>query len=165
LNAIYQPTPTPFFKITKFMKFLKQLKGIINKTEWKIYFFIFILGHIIAYDIVGAFNLNSIKSVISFIVLILSAIGFFGIAWRKKIFTQYFWKIFFILGIFWKISIFGSAIIFSESNTFSWSEAGSLFFSLFTLSIILAILSFAAIYYYTFKSPEIWKIEKKAETS
>ena len=71
------------------MKFLKQLKGIINKTEWKIYFFIFILGHIIAYDIVGAFNLNSIKSVISFIVLILSAIGFFGIAWRKKIFTQY----------------------------------------------------------------------------
>lgn len=63
---------------------IKQFLNIINKNQWKIYFAIFLLGHIIIYNSIGGFSLDSTKSIISFIVLIMSTIGFYCFAWQKK---------------------------------------------------------------------------------
>lgn len=134
----------------------------INKPLlWKIYFWFLLIISI------GAFRFQGINRNWDIADLLISAIamlGLYAFCWNKKILTQMFWKIFFLVNIILMIALTyiippsqqlieklpEKEMMVFQQNIFLFSTIGLI------ISLILLLPLFVALYSYGFKS-KIWK--------
>lgn len=121
----------------------------------KIYFWILVTFFLIGFW--GARNLLEISSttinILNYISGTLFFVGVAGYIWKKKIFNEVFWKIFFPL------YIIGSFVLaYTQHITMSIIVDHDATASLvgIIISIVFLIPGVVFLYYYAFKSKEIW---------
>ncbi len=133
------------------MNFFKKTKDGFKKHEWKIYFLIFVYGNISYILMRTTFNLTDL------IIPALITFGFFGLAWKKKILSQLFWKIIFMLIVPLKIYL----VVFFITVHNLWSQLlipqNMLFFM---ATHFITVFGFIGLYFYAFKSENIWGATK-----
>jgi len=122
----------------------------MEKIKWKIYFIlIFMLSFLSILDQ----NISEIKiyEFIDILISLVGIIGLFGFVFSHPILFQTFWKLVFIIFLFWDIII--SMLYFDEI----FNESG---FLLKIFFFILIVPEYVALYLYGYKSKEIWDMYK-----
>jgi len=118
---------------------------------WKIYFWLLFITLFHAFF--APVSTHLILNTINLITFFVATLGFWGFAWKKKVFTQVFWKTFFAVSIFWGIF---STIFFpiSQEEILSTGMSITMFLLVGTLAIIPL---YTALYLYAFKGKHIWE--------
>ncbi len=125
---------------------------------WKIYFWLLFATLFQAFF--APVNTHLILNVINLITFSIATMGFWGFAWNKKVFTQMFWKTFFVVSIFWGIF---STIFFpiSQEEILSTGMPIVMFLLVGTLAIIPL---YTALFLYAFKVRHIWDTEASTDS-
>ncbi len=121
---------------------------------WRFYFWI----HAVLLPVlVGApfiFEKVSVLDYVDLAAFLIETIMVFGYAYSKRIFTNLFWKIFLSFYIVWVVA-YGFVMPFGFDIP-QFGEKTKLD-TWFLIDPIFYILSITVLYYYVFKSPQMWR--------
>lgn len=117
---------------------------------WKIYFWLVIINEVIS-DL--WFGLPRFWEYISLFVFLPSIAGFYAFIWHKKIFNDFFWKIYFFIQICWATLYF--YFIPTPEDIIKAAKMSQ--FALATVSIIFLLPLFIALFLHAFRKKKIVK--------
>ncbi len=126
-----------------------------KKTGWKIFFWIFLpLACLSFWSVIVDAESSYIDKLGEVIVYTLIAVGLFGFAYNKKIFTMLFWRYFIPFAIGWDIY----TLVSQDWSVFSENEMAVYIVIGITLVGLGAMLFFQyfGLYKYAYQSRDIW---------
>ncbi len=120
---------------------------------WRFFFWVHVvIASLLVFVLFFVANL-SIYDYIDMSNFIVQAIMVFGYAYSKRIFTKLFWKAYFIFYVVWTVA-YGFVMPFG----FNVPQYGEqvVFDIWFLIDPMFYILSITALYFYVYKSQEVW---------
>jgi len=124
---------------------------------WKIYFLILALAPIIIYR---GQDYTRIFDVVDLIIYVAALVGLFGFAWKKKIASVSFWKVYFPIYVIW--NIYFQYFIPFPRGVYKGDIGDKVHAAIGTYNLLFLIPLLMALYFYAFKKADIW-IEKETD--
>ena len=120
------------------------MKNSTKLILWKIYFWFILINVVITYILQGFSRLWVIADLFIYFI---AFVGLFAFIWKKNILNKLFWKTYFFVQIIWNIFyLYFLPLPEKITESFEMSQ-----FSMATISIIIYIPLFFALYLYGFK--------------
>ena len=119
---------------------------------WKIYFWILIIIGLLTYPFYG---LSRMWEVGDLVVYAISVTGVYGFAWKRKIASDKFWKAFFLIHVSW--NVYYSYFVSLPQKVAEIDMGGMPHATMATINWIPFIPLLIALYFYGYKSEEVWK--------
>ena len=129
---------------------------------WKIYFFLMIVIMAIEFAMRLYFShvlLFSIRNQVELLITLISFVGIYGFIYKKKIISNIFWIVFFVLVVSYSIwDIYLDVQLNNKLNSIYPTEPGILWSTIdFFLNYILGLPFYIGLFIYGFRSKEIWE--------
>jgi len=118
---------------------------------WKGYFWFLIILLALYHPCVG---FPRVWEVVDLLINILVLAGIFGLAWERKIFTGWFWRIFLLICFVWTVFYHYVLPDIPIVNEAPYPASFELVDTVFSMSV--NVLAFSALYLYAFRRNEFW---------
>ena len=137
-----------------------------SKKGWKIYFWFILLISIVSVSSVVIDNdleFTFVEKIISFCVYPIVSMGIFGLAYSKRFFAPIFWKLWMLVSLV--ADAYSLPEIFKMDMEFAFDWELYIYYGVITALLLpITIIPYIGLYFYAFKSPEIWNKQSNNES-